>query len=389
MAEGPIYAPRTLPGERVSGVLEADTLTDIKILTPSDHRVKAPCPHFKACGGCLVQHAADPLVATWKQDIVRSALAYNQIETEIRPILTSPQHSRRRAKYAARRTKSGAIAGFRGRASHDIVDVRDCTVTSAALAHGPDLARVLATLGGSRKSELAVQITEISDGLDVAVEQGKPLDDGLQQELPRLLPQFGIARLTWNGGLVAQSAAPRHRIGEADVRLPPGAFLQATQHGEAALQASVAEAIGAVSSAVDLFAGCGTFALYLASRCRVHAVEGDRGMTDALQTASNTSDLTFPVSTEVRDLFDTPLLDTELARFEAVILDPPRAGAVAQVAQIAMSRVPIVAYVSCDPGSFARDASILCRAGYRLDWVQPVDQFRWSPHVELAARFTL
>lgn len=389
VAAGPIYVPRALPGEIVSGEIDGDTLVAPKIITPSEHRVKPPCRHFKACGGCQMQHASDVLVAEWKTDIIRTALSHNQIDTEIRPILTSPTHSRRRAKYAARRTKSGSIAGFRAKSSHDIIDIQSCTVTHDALAVGPELTRALAILGASRKGELVAQVTVTQTGLDVSVTGGKPLDRELQQSLPGVMAQFGLARLVWDGDLVAQADPPRHKIGRAEVSLPPGAFLQATAHGEAALQACVMEALAGIGSVVDLFAGCGTFALHMADTRPVHAVEGDAAMTRALQDAANHAGLIYPVSTATRDLFGNPLLLDELAKFEGVVLDPPRAGAAAQIHQIAKAQPAVIAYVSCDPGSFARDVKVLCDAGYRLDWVQPVDQFRWSPHVELAARLSV
>lgn len=389
MAEGPIYVARALPGEIVTGTVQGDTLSAPKIVEPSDQRVKPPCAHFKACGGCQMQHASDDLVADWKTDIIRTALAHNQIETDIRPILTSPAESRRRVKYAARRTKTGSIAGFRARSAHDIVDVMTCPLTCDALGAGPDLARALASIGTSRKGELGVQVTATLDGLDVTVSGGKPLDTELLQTLPQLMQRFGLVRLMWDDDLVGQTTVPRHRIGSTPVALPPGAFLQATDHGESTLQGCVGEAVGEANRVVDLFAGCGTFSLPLADTRPVHAVEGDAAMTHALQDAANHGGLTYPVTTETRDLFRNPLLPDELKRFDAVVLDPPRAGAAAQIAQLAQAKPPVVAYVSCDPGSFARDVAILCAVGYCLDWVQPVDQFRWSPHVELAARLSV
>ncbi len=389
VGEGPVFAPLTLPGEVVTGTRDGTDLRDVRIVTPSEDRVRPPCPHFKACGGCALQHAADPLVAGWKEDVVRGALAQNGVDAPLRPILTSPTHSRRRAKLAARRTKSGAMAGFHGRASGTIVDVKTCPLLVDALQSAPALARDLAIEGASRKAELSVQCTATLQGLDVAVSGGKPLDAPSIEALSAIAKTHGAARVFWGGELVAQRAAPRHQIGKAQVTLPPGAFLQATAHGEAHLQACVAEASKGAKRVLDLFAGCGTFALALADTAPVHAVEGEAAMIDALQQAANHAALTFPVTSEVRDLFRNPLLPDELSRFDAVVLDPPRAGATAQVAQIAKAQVPVVAYVSCDPATFARDAGTLIASGYVLEWVQPVDQFRWSTHVELAARFAL
>ncbi len=388
IAEGPIFVPGALPGERVAGVVEGDRVRDMRILRPSPDRVKPPCRHFKTCGGCQMQHASDDLVADWKRDIVAEALAKQGLRGEIRGIETSPARSRRRARFAARRTRSGAIAGFHARSSDALVDVQDCPLIAPGLARGLDLARALAVAGASRKHELSVHCTNTADGLDVMVEGGKPLDLALRGELPRIAAQGGVARLTWSGELVAQSAPPRHRIGRAEVGLPPSAFLQATAHGESVLQSCVLEATNGASRIADLYAGCGTFSLRLAEGGPVVAVESDPAMVNALQEAANRADLLHPIRALTRDLVREPLSADELGRFDAVVLDPPRAGAASQVAELARSTVPTVVYVSCDPTSFARDALALVQAGFGIDWVQVVDQFRWSPHTELAARFS-
>lgn len=388
IAEGPVFVPRALPGEVVSGTVEGDRLVNPRILEPVSDRVSPPCKHFKACGGCQMQHASDAVVEAWKLDIVITALRAHGFEPDMRTVETSPARSRRRAKFTARRTKSGAIAGFHGQASDTVIDVQDCVLVTPTLAAGVELARALAIVGGSRKAELSVHCTEVQGGLDVAVSGGKPLDSDLRNALPSLAVQHSVVRLTWANELVAQTSPPLHRIGRANVAVPPGAFLQATEHGEAVLQRSVLEATQGCSHVADLFAGCGTFALRLAETGPVTAIEGDKAMTRALQDAANHADVTYPIKAQSRDLFDDPLMPAELEKFDAVVLDPPRAGAAAQVAQLADSAVPVIAYVSCDPASFARDANSLSSGGYELDWVQVVDQFRWSPHVELAARFT-
>jgi len=238
-----------------------------------------------------------------------------------------------------------------------------------------------------RSSGMAASLAECPV-VGARAQGGKALDRQLRVHLPRIATRFGLARLIWNGELVAQSAPPRHRIGRADVVLPPGAFLQATDHGEDCLQAAILDATGGACRTVDLFAGCGTFSLRLCERGPVTAVEGDRSMAEAMQQAANRAGLPYPLEVRTRDLFRDPLSAEELTGFDAVVLDPPRAGAAAQVAELARSGVATVAYVSCDPASFARDAAVLVESGYRLAWVQVVDQFRWSPHTELAARFS-
>ena len=388
IAEGPVFAPLTLPGELVTGIPDGQTLTDIRIVRPSDDRVKAPCRHFRACGGCALQHASDAFVADWKVEVVRTALQTHGIETDYRPIITSPANSRRRATLAAKRTKKAAMAGFYGRASDVIVEVPDCQLLAPGLMPGLEVAEALAAIGTSRKAALAVTITRSSAGLDVAVQQGKPLDGPLRQALAQACENLGLARLAWEDEVIAMRQPPYQRFGRADVLPPPGAFLQATAEGEAALLAAVEEAVGDAGQIADLFAGCGTFALPLAEKAQVHAVEGEAEMLKALDQGWRRAGGLKPLTTEARDLFRRPLLTDELRRFEAVVIDPPRAGAERQIAEIAAAGVPRIASVSCNPVTFARDAQTLTDAGYRLEWVQVVDQFRWSPHVELAALFT-
>ncbi|TDK44415.1 class I SAM-dependent RNA methyltransferase [Antarcticimicrobium luteum] len=393
VATGPVFAPRTLPGEVVSGVRDGDRLTEIRIETPSENRVKPPCRHYQGCGGCALQHASDGFVAAWKVDVMRRALSVQGIEADFRPILTSPARSRRRASFAARRTKKGALVGFHGRASDTIVEIPDCWLLAPELLAALPVAEALTVTGGSRKGVLAVTVTLSEAGLDISVSGGKPLDGPLQLALAQLTEREGLARLAWDGEVIALRAGPVQRFGAAAVVPPPGAFLQATREGEAALLSAVREIVGGARRVVDLFAGCGTFSLPLAERAEVRAVEGDRAMTAALDAGWRKAQGLKAVTTETRDLFRRPLLPDELvpftAPFDAAVLDPPRAGAEAQVEQLALARLPVIAYVSCNPVTFARDAARLIAAGYRLNWVQVVDQFRWSAHVELAAAFTL
>ncbi len=239
----------------------------------------------------------------------------------------------------------------------------------------------------SRTGELALTVTALEPGADLVIAGGKPLDPALRVELAGLAA--GFARISYNGETVFQSEAPWLAFGRARVSPPPGAFLQATPQGEAALVAAVRHAIGPARRVADLFAGCGTFALPLAEGAEVHAVEGEAAMLAALDRGWRRAPGLKRVTTEARDLFRRPLEPDELARFEAVVIDPPRAGAEAQADRLARARVPVIAAVSCDPATFARDAAVLVAAGYRLDWVQVVDQFRWSAHVELAARLSL
>lgn len=388
IAQGPIYAPLTLPGETVTGTLEGDRLCDLRVVTPSEARVSPPCRHFKACGGCQLMHGSDAFVAEWKQAVVRKALDAHGLTRDFRPIATSPAQSRRRATFSARRTKKGALAGFHGRASGVIIDIPDCQLLHPELVALLPLAEAIARVGASRKGELSVQMTLSVDGPDVAVTGGKPLDTALEIALAQLAGEQTLARLTWDEEPIAMRASPGQMFDGIRVVPPPGAFLQATDHGQAVLIDAMKEAVSGASRVADLFSGCGTFALPLARDADVHAVEGARAMLDALDDGWRKSTGLKHVTTEARDLFRNPLLPDELNRFDALVLDPPRAGAEAQVREVAKSAVPVLGFVSCNPVTFARDAALLTQAGYCLDWVQVVDQFRWSAHIELAARFT-
>ena len=386
--EGPVYIPGMLPGEEVEGTLQGGHLLDPRIVTPSADRKKPPCPHARSCGGCLMQHAADPFVAAWKEGIVKGALAGQGLDAPFRPTHTSPPNSRRRATLAARKTKGGALIGFHARGSDLIIPVPNCHLLHPDLLATLPALESLTRAGGSRSTELALTVTRSLAGPDVAVSGGKELDATLRMDLARIAESHGIARLTWAGETVALRTAPMQRFGKALVAPPPGAFLQATPQGEAALLQAVTDAVGDAKRIADLFAGCGTFALPLAERAEITAVEGESAMTAALEKAWRGTLGLKKITAETRDLFRRPLEPDEFKGIDAVVIDPPRAGAEAQFATLARSDVPVIAAVSCNPATFARDARMLVQAGWHLDWVQVVDQFRWSAHVELVARLS-
>ena len=387
--DGPIYVPQMLPGEVVTGDILGDQLTGIRIVTPSVHRVKPPCIHARTCGGCMMQHAADGFVADWKQAIVQTALQAQGISTLFRPIVTSPPNSRRRATLAARRTKGGSLLGFHARGSDTLVAIPGCQLLHPDLIATFPALEALVKLGGTRTVEMQLTVTRSLSGADVVVTGGKPADAMMQMDLARLTEAHGLARLTWNGETVALRTMPMQRFGRALVAPPPGAFLQATFEGEQALLHAISLAIGSARKVVDLFAGVGTFSLPLAERAEVLAVEGEAQMMMAVDKAARATEGLRRVQVQTRDLYRRPLEQDEFKGYDAVVIDPPRAGAEAQMRTLAEAKVPVIAAVSCNPGTFARDARILTNAGYKLDWVQVVDQFRWSPHVELAARFSL
>ena len=389
IAEGPIYVPRTLPGELVEVEIIDGCGRNPRIVTPSPNRVSAPCRHYTSCGGCELQHVSDEFVASWKRRVIDTALSAHGLAAPIRRIHISPPSSRRRANFTSRGTKKGALVGFHAPASKLISPVPDCRVLRPALLRSVPVLEQLCRLGASRKGEMRFVVTETDTGLDISAGGGKALDAQSRQAVAEIAADADVGRVSWNEEPVAQHKAQILTFGTAPVPIPPGAFLQATAEGEAALLASVRDAVGDAQSIVDLFSGCGTFSLPLAEHAHVHAVEGRGDMLGALDAGWRHGKNLRSVATEVRDLFRRPMLADELHRFDAIVIDPPRAGAEAQTIEIAKARPGLVAMVSCNPTTFARDAAILTNAGYSLEWIDLVDQFRWSVHIEVAARFVL
>ena len=380
-------AARVLPGEVIAGEAVDGRINAPKIVAPSADRVVPGCAHYASCGGCSLMHGADGFVARWKAQMVETALAAHGITARIGGIATSPARSRRRAVLSGRRTKKGVTLGFHGRASNQIVDISDCHLLRPKITAALPALREMVAAGGSRGGEVSLTVTDGPEGLDVAVAGGKPLDPALSAQLAALMEQADLARLHWGDESLTRRA-PVQIMGRARVTPPPGAFLQATAEGEAALLSVVRKSLQGASRIVDLFAGCGTFSLPLAATADIHAVEGLSAPLEALDAGWRATPGLHRVTTEIRDLSARPLLPDELNRFDGALIDPPRTGAAAQAAQLAASDLARVAWVSCDPVTFARDAKTMIEGGYRMGPIFVVDQFRWSPHVETVTSFT-
>ena len=341
------------------------------------------CKHVGTCGGCVLQDIPDEQVAKKKENMVRAALVHCGLDAPIRTIHSSPPYSRRRAVLSGRRTKKTTQLGFFARRSEQLVNLEECQVVMPEIVRAFPALHRLVRLSATRQSVVRISVTVSDSGLDVAIEDAKSLN--LNQFQDVITCSKGFARLTWNGEMVVQNKPPGHRFGRAVVVPPPGGFMQATVDGQAALTRAVREATAGARRVLDLFAGAGTFSLPVSEQADVHAVEGHLAALEALDAAWRAASGGRTITTEARDLFKRPLLPDELARFDAIILDPPRAGASAQVSEIAKARVPKLAYVSCNPASFAKDAALLNEAGYHIDFIDVIDQFRWSNHVELAS----
>ncbi|MBI1329683.1 MAG: hypothetical protein GC166_07240 [Alphaproteobacteria bacterium] len=346
------------------------------------------CRHFGACGGCLTQDMPPGAYHAAKKQAVVDALQRNGFaDPDVADIVSVPPFTRRRAVLKVARRKGETAIGFHARQSHDIVDMRECRLLTAPLFRLVQNLRGLfnAILNDGENAE--AHVTETDTGFDIALRWQRKSSPTLIAQLAPFAAKFGIARITAGKDVLISLAEPALAMGRARVVLPPHVFLQPTREGEAMLQQHVRAMLKGARRIADLFSGCGTFGLPLAERAHVHAVELEAVMVNALAAAARGSQGLKPVTTERRDLFKQPLEALELKPFDAVLMDPPRAGALAQSRALAASRIGLVAYVSCDSGSFARDARILVDAGFRMGTIYPIDQFLWSGHIELAACF--
>ena len=392
LAPGPLYVSLTLPGERITASVSGDRAELAEVLEPSADRVAPPCPHFGNCGGCSLQHwAAAPYLA-WKVDLVRQALARERIETEIAPVFAIPPGVRRRLALHARRDGAQVRIGFKARRSWRLVELTACTIAEPRLiAALPALKALAEPFLAHPKSAPTLHVTWTASGIDVDVTGVERKSGALSAEArtraARAAAAGDIARVTLAGELVYQSRAPMVRIGPATVALPAGGFLQASAEAEAAMGAVVTNAVAGASRVADLFCGVGTFTFRLAQTASVQAADVSDPAVKALMSAISTAPGLKAITAQARDLARRPMLAMEMKKLDAVVFDPPRAGAQEQAREIAGSKVPLAVGVSCNVQTFARDARILVDSGFNLAEVHPIDQFLWSPHIELVGVF--
>ncbi len=411
---GRLYVPYAVPGDRAIvriGAAKADGFQAaiIKMLDAGPGRVDPPCRHFRTCGGCTLQHVKDTLYRDWKRGLVSGALTRRGLDPDcVAPLLTVQPGSRRRVRLSARATKGGVRLGFFEPASHRVVDIEECRVVT------PEITDLLVPLRGllgellptGAASHVALTLTD--SGLDVVLGLAAAPDAAVLERLVIFAGEHDLARLSWSlvagsrrqgGDLNPPTPACTRRAVAMDfsgikVELPPNGFTQPTADGAALLVAKVKDAVAGAGRVADLYAGCGAFAFALAGDStdaaggvRVKAAEGDTLLVTALNDAARLGGLGEFVTAEVRDLSRRPLMADELKGLDAVVLDPPRGGAGPQAKQLAEASVPLIAYVSCNPASFAQDARVLVDGGYKLEIVTPLDQFHFTPHVELVAVF--
>jgi 23S rRNA (uracil1939-C5)-methyltransferase len=394
LAAGGVYVPFTLAGEHVRASGSGERRDLLAVLRPSPERVEPPCPHFGVCGGCALQHWAHAPYLDWKLGRLRTTLARERLETEIlSPFAAAPGTRRRFALHARRGDREAARAGYKARKSWDLIDIQTCPISDPRLVAAiPALKRLAAPLFEHPKSAPTLHVTLTAAGLDIDITGVEAKSGGLSADarmrLAERAAEAGFARVTLAGEAAYFSRMPQVRLGAATVALPPGAFLQATVGAEAAMGAFVAQAAAGANRIADLYCGVGTFTFRLAEIAPVYAADFAPPAIAALNAAVGSAPGLKGVTAEARDLVRRPVLAEELKKTDVAVFDPPRAGAAEQAAELARSAVPRVIGVSCNPATFARDARALVDAGFSLDRVLPVDQFLWSPHVELVGVFS-
>jgi 23S rRNA (uracil1939-C5)-methyltransferase len=390
---GGLFVPLTLPGERILARRDGDRAELRGLLSPSPDRVTPPCPHFGDCGGCALQHWAHPPYLAWKVEQIRLALGRVRIETDIAAPVAAPPGSRRRLALHARREGRAVMLGFKARRSWRLAAIDSCTIADPRLVDAlPHLRRIAEPFLEHPKSAPTLHVTLTLTGLDIDVTGVERRSGGLSADArgraARAAAQADVARVTLAGEAIYQARPARVRLGEAVVDLPPGAFLQAVPQAEAAMVAFAVDAAAGARRIADLFCGAGAFTFPLAAIAPVVAADAAAGPVAALVSATASAPGLKSITAQVRDLDRRPLLAQEMKGVDVIAFDPPRAGAAVQCGEIGRSGAARAIGVSCNPATFARDARILVEAGFRLTRILPVDQFLWSPHIELVGLFS-
>ena len=388
LVSGGRSVPLAVPGDRVRRD-EGSAFID----PVSPERADPPCPLFGACGGCRVQHLGDALYADWKRGRIVTALARKEIAARVGELARSPLASRRRMTLTARDGKAGYFA----RSTHDIIDVPDCPALAPALNRALPALRAIALAAAAQRGEARLLATLCANGIDVSLAATKPQKSqksqrGRRGKRPRTVQTLrvpaddpAILRVIEGEEILFARETPHVVFDGVPVELPPGAFLQATREGEHALTEAVLDGVGDAARVFDAFCGLGTFTLPLSRHAAVRAIDGDAPAIAALEAAVRRTTGRKPIETARRDLMRHPLSPAELNAFDAVVFDPPRAGAKALAEALAASTVARIVAVSCEPSTLARDCAILTAAGYRITAVTPVDQFVATAHLEAVA----
>jgi 23S rRNA (uracil1939-C5)-methyltransferase len=384
--DGSIFVPYALAGETIAADVDGSRGTLVEVLSPSPDRIAPFCRYFSRCGGCAVQTLAADSYARWKRDLVASALRRVGLTNEVSDLADAHGAGRRRAAFHVRYVRGRPTTGFMQVRTREVVEIDSCPLLAASMDGALPASRAIARALAASGKPLDIVVTATASGLDVDLKGHGPLGEAATQSLIRIALAHDLARLSHHGSIVVSRRPPMLAMGKAMVAPPPGVFLQATQAGEEALAARVCAHVAGARRIADLFSGLGTFALRMAEFANVDAFDLEEAALSALAKAACANGLR-PVAVSPRDLFRRPLDPLEAKRYDAVVFDPPRAGAESQAVALAGSPVPLVVAVSCNAQTFARDAAILCAGGYEIARVEPVDQFRHTPHVEIVAGF--
>ncbi len=383
--DGPVYVAGGLPGETVEAKVQNGRAIKPEFIQTSPDRIAPICKHYTACGGCSVQHLAEVPYLAWKRGLVEKALKDRGIVTEVSPTIAATNGGRRRAVFTATRAGRFVLLGYHEKASHKLVDIAECPVLDRAITDALKGLKSLASDLVPKKGDLRITVLSTTSGLDVTFDKADKNYDRKIPALSQKTVELGLARLTINGETLLEARPPMLDMGGVGLVPAPGGFTQATLSAEETLSDLVVYGVGKAKRVADLFAGVGTFALRLARQSNVHAVEGDKAAIASLDRTLRKPQGLKKVTFEKRDLFRRPLVPEELEAFDAVVFDPPRAGAQAQAEMLARSKVKTIIAVSCNPATLARDLRVLLDGGYSLASVTPVDQFLFSPHIEAVA----
>ena len=382
-----IFVPFTLAGESVRVMVTGTRARLLEVLQASPERAQAQCEYVGKCGGCAVQHMAFESYYQWKRHVIERALLNRRIDAPVEDLIDAHGNGRRRVTLHVQNVDGQVQAGFMQAHSHKLVDIEICPILAPELAKATDIARDVAGHLLKASKALNIQLTVSETGLDCTITGAGELDLDARMGLSDCANNHDLARLSVGGDMVLERRAPTLTFGAGKVILPPGGFLQATFAGEEILSNMVLEGVSGAKKIADLYCGIGPFSMRMAAHSPVMSFDNDAAAIAALNTAAHHVRGQKPVTTEIRDLSENPLHSSELDSFDAVVFDPPRAGAEAQARDIASSKVAIVIAVSCNAATFAHDASILINGGYRLEKVTPVDQFRFAGHVEMVGVF--
>lgn len=383
--KGAGFVPFALPGEtvRVSGKWPKFQLDEI--LKPSDKRIDAECGHFKSCGGCSVQQLELTPYLEWKRQTLVDAFAAENLSPDIAACIPCAPSSRRRVTFSLERPNADIEIGFIGQG--DFVAINQCSILLPVISSHLEEFKTLGAMVMRGRDGLQLSVAACDNGLDLNFLIEKEPSESMISDLVRAVAKTPFIRASINGAIAVERERPFVKFAQAQVQIPPDQFLQAVESSEAKMAELVMRHLKGQKKLLDLFCGCGTFTLRLAKQSRVHGVEHEANALAALQNAQMTDGLK-PITVEKRDLLDAPITSKELSRFDGICLDPPRAGAQAQIKEIIGSNISKIAYVSCNPTTLARDAATLVKSGYELKSVTPIDQFQYSPHVEAVALFS-